>query len=131
MARRRSDVDGELDALYAQVPPSGCKGLCQHSCGPLEMSDRERRRIRDLGVPMPTAPAALAAWEASGGLWTCPALDPDGRCGVYDARPLICRLWGSVDHPQMRCPHGCAPDEPLTHARAGELIEASLAIGGG
>lgn len=129
MARRRSDVDADLDALYARVPDAGCKGLCQSSCGPLEMSGRERARIRELGVPLPTAAESMRAWEASGGLWSCPAL-ADGACSVYDARPLICRLWGSTDHPLMRCPHGCSPDVPLTHEQAGALIEESLRIGG-
>ncbi len=25
----------------------------------------------------------------------CPLLDSDGRCTIYDARPIVCRLWGA------------------------------------
>ncbi len=25
----------------------------------------------------------------------CPLLDTGGRCTIYDARPIVCRLWGS------------------------------------
>ncbi len=31
----------------------------------------------------------------------CPALDPEGRCQLYDARPLICRSFG-VPLPRRR-----------------------------
>jgi hypothetical protein len=31
----------------------------------------------------------------------------DGRCSIYEDRPLICRLYGSVD--KFACPHGCKP----------------------
>jgi Fe-S-cluster containining protein len=45
----------------------------------------------------------------------CPLLR-HGRCTVYDARPMICRLWGLDDF--MVCPHGCEPEKRLTHAEA-------------
>lgn len=51
---------------------------------------------------------------------TCPLLGEDGRCTVYAARPLICRLYGSVS--DLRCPHGCVPDRLLTPQQARRLI---------
>ena len=36
----------------------------------------------------------------------CPALDADGRCGIYPFRPLICRTYGA----------------PLRHRKAVELV---------
>ena len=43
----------------------------------------------------------------------CPSLR-GGACQIYPDRPLLCRAWGQVDDPLMRCPHGCA-DHLLTH----------------
>ncbi len=36
----------------------------------------------------------------------CTFLGPNG-CTVYDERPLICRLYGTV--PSLPCPHGQRP----------------------
>lgn len=29
-----------------------------------------------------------------------------GRCAVHEARPIVCRVFGHVDDPQMACPRG-------------------------
>src|SRR5688572_3091327 len=97
---RRSQIDARLAALYAQVPQPNCKGLCSTSCGAISMHPRERQRIRDLGVTIPHHQDALDTLIHDGE-YTCPALKDD-RCTVYDDRPMICRLWGSVDG--MPCP---------------------------
>lgn len=34
-----------LERIYRAVPTVQCKGLCQQSCGPINMSAEERRRI--------------------------------------------------------------------------------------
>jgi hypothetical protein len=36
--------DRELDALYAQLPTIKCQGFCHDSCGPIDLSVRERTR---------------------------------------------------------------------------------------
>jgi Fe-S-cluster containining protein len=87
----------DLDDLYAQVPDVGCKGLCVNSCGSVAMSPEEQRRIAERGVHLPL----LAAFVDH-----CPALR-NGRCSVYEVRPMVCRLWGAVEG--MKCPFGCAP----------------------
>lgn len=38
---------------------------------------------------------------------SCPHLEKNG-CGVYEERPLICRLFGTS--PQLLCPHGKRPE---------------------
>jgi hypothetical protein len=88
----------ELDALYASVPEIDCKGLCVDSCGSMGMAPIEQRRIAERGVRLPL----FAAFQDH-----CPAL-VDGRCSVYEVRPMICRLWGAVEG--MKCPYGCTPD---------------------
>lgn len=39
--------------------------------------------------------AEIAARTREDGREMCPALDDDGRCGVYPFRPLICRTYGA------------------------------------
>jgi hypothetical protein len=110
------DVYRELDALYAQLPTIECRGKCQDSCGPIDMSVAERRRIADRGVDIPLAP-------------TCPALSMFGTCAVYDVRPMICRLWGVVE--AMACPYGCMPEGGwLDDATGLELLGSSIRVGG-
>jgi Fe-S-cluster containining protein len=59
----------------------------------------------------------LQPYDQVGG--RCPAL-VDGRCSVYDVRPLICRLYASAEG--LRCPHGCQPvSGMLSDADAGRL----------
>lgn len=99
----RARTARRLDALYATLPKLECKGLCAHSCIPITVAPEERNRIRrEHGVELPEADELFAQ-----GCTTCVALQ-DGRCSVYDARPMICRLWG-IDE-TMRCPHGCIPE---------------------
>ncbi len=97
----------ELDAIYAAVPTVNCKGLCQYSCGSVAMIEIERERIADRhGRIIPDGAFALDDRKH------CPALAPDGQCGVYDDRPFICRLWGTTR--SMRCRHGCMPASGFT-----------------
>ena len=67
-----------------------CEGRCWTSCGPIDMSDRKRQRIRAAGVRITPYRQAMADVE---GFW-CDALTGDKRCAVYELRPLICRIWG-------------------------------------
>ncbi|WP_053065362.1 YkgJ family cysteine cluster protein [Micromonospora sp. RV43] len=85
----------ELEQIYAELPEIECQGLCSASCNAIVMSAAERQRIRERGVDI--APLDMP----------CPALSQFNRCTVYDARPLICRLYGLVE--QMACPWGCRP----------------------
>lgn len=106
-----------MEELYEQLPTIQCRGKCQHSCGPIDMSNVERDRIRSRGVEIP---------RLSG---TCPALTFLGGCRVYDIRPMICRLWGLVE--PMACPHGCMPEGGwLDNATGLELLARAMEIGG-
>jgi hypothetical protein len=95
-------VAARLDALYAELPRLECKGLCAHSCVPIELAPEERNRIRREHCVEIPAPSKLIA----DGCRKCVALE-DRRCTVYEVRPMICRLWG-IDE-TMPCPHGCKP----------------------
>jgi hypothetical protein len=110
--------DRELDALYAQLPALRCQGYCADSCGPIDMSVRERSRIVER--------ARKAVKCEKGGL--CNMLDENRRCTVYDIRPLICRLWGLTR--SLACPYGCRPERWLTDAESARFLVEAERIGG-
>ena len=115
--------DARLAAAYGRVPDiPGCAGHCWISCGPVDASLAERRRLRAAGVRLADPLAARAKVQTH---W-CEALDSAGRCTVYPLRPLLCRLWGTV--PSMACPHGCQPDRWLTEEEAAELVREVLGV---
>ena len=132
MGNARKRADAELTAIYAEVPDMlDCKGLCHDSCGPIPLTKREWQRLDMRGVQIPDAMKAVEEIAATGGEWSCPAL-VDNRCSAYDVRPLICRLYGTVDIPSLRCTHGCRPKGGyLTDEQARLLIERALEAGGG
>lgn len=108
--------------LYRSVPDVSCKGLCQESCGPIAMTRWEADRIE--------ARTGEAVGVVDPDSLRCPLLTDDGRCSVYDIRPLICRLYGAVDARLMRCPHGCRPERLLTREESHELMEQAEVAGG-
>lgn len=107
-----------LEALYAALPPFQCKGLCQQSCANVPMSRVELGRIKR---------ATGKSRCLEGG--RCPLLTAEGRCGAYAIRPMICRAYGMVDSPMLRCHFGCEP--VVSHADGMRMLEHALEIGGG
>jgi Fe-S-cluster containining protein len=105
---------GDLDAIYAELPAIECRGRCHDACTSIDMTGVERRRIAEAGVSIPRRTVADRPLP-------CPALTMWRRCGVYEIRPLICRLWGLTR--AMRCSYGCVPDGGyLTESQALEFI---------
>lgn len=126
MSLTRSQRDAKLAELYARVPKiPDCDGRCWRSCGPIDMSDRERQRTRQAGVQISDYREARDDPEE----FYCEALTKDKRCSIYELRPLICRLWGTTIG--MPCPFGCVPEGGfLTDDEGQELVAQSLRIGG-
>lgn len=116
---RRARPPAELKAIWDKVPKmEDCKGKCQASCGPIPTYSPERKLIEGrTGKELKTV-----------GNLRCSMLTAAGACSVYSIRPLICRLWGAVDHPAMRCPEGCKPERWLTHEEAMELFRELEAV---
>jgi Fe-S-cluster containining protein len=128
MGLTRSEKDAQLAELYARIPAiPDCDGRCWTSCGPIDMSDRERQRIGQAGVRITPYQQALAGVDR---FW-CDALTGDKRCAVYELRPLICRIWGAVE--SMPCVYGCVPEGGwwLSDMDAYRMIAESQRIGGG
>lgn len=121
----------QLQAIYDQIPPLDCKGLCQNACGPIAMSALERRRIEERGVVIPPYTlTAGASWRSGAQTHRCPALTRDGKCSVYDVRPYICRAWGA-GRALMACEHGCRPEGSRLKARQlMDLLYQTFEVGG-
>ena len=115
----RAARDAALDLVWALVPDAGCKGLCHQACGPVAMSESERDRLARRTGRMVEDAATVAG--------SCPVLTPSGACGGYEARPTVCRLWGSVEG--LPCPHGCVPvGGRLSDADGGAVLAAARAV---
>lgn len=131
MARKRrtpcgpnaADIAARLDRIYAQLPEIECRGKCWDSCGPIRMANVERQRIIAAGGPN----IPEGTYSSAGGL--CVALTILNRCGVYERRPMICRLWGLVE--SMPCTFGCRPEGGLLSDTDGyELLAQVLEVDG-
>lgn len=114
----RTTALAALEAIYASLPRVDCRRLCHGACGPIVMSALEWTRI-----------AEAAGERACADDLVCPYLvRPEGLCGVYEVRPLICRLWGAMD--ALRCEWGCIPERALTDIEVATLIERVQALSG-
>jgi uncharacterized protein len=108
----------------AMIPSFACRTGCHDCCGLVPFLTPEKDRASVL--------RPLEQWEKfDGNSWVtksalatmrCPFLT-DGGCGIYDDRPVICRLFGAVDAPLMTCPHGCGPRSKITDRQARQMID--------
>ncbi|MFN2592452.1 MAG: YkgJ family cysteine cluster protein [Candidatus Dormibacteria bacterium] len=116
-----------LDELYDLIPdPLGCSGACEVSCGAIGFSVEEGRRLEAAGAHIPNVNDLRAA-QTGPSQW-CSAL-VEGRCGVYEVRPSVCRIWG-VSEP-LPCPFvGCHTLYPLSTEETEAVSKRALEIGG-
>lgn len=105
----------KLDRLYATMPGIECKGLCWGSCGPIGMSKAEHDRL----VQINDTPRQDL---------TCPLLTASKQCSAYEARPVLCRLFGVAE--EMPCPFGCKPERVVQRTEGYGYLEAARRIGG-
>lgn len=93
-----------LKEIYQKFEGFQCLGKCKDSCGPVVISTEEEAIIG----PM--------EWDDS---LTCNHLSTLGTCSIYENRPFLCRAFGAIDTPLLKCPFGCKPI--LTAAEGREL----------
>src|SRR5258708_6196795 len=97
-----------IKGIYNEIPAIKCKGLCVEACGPIGMTKVEWDILVDKTGKRP-------AVDNHG---NCIYLK-DGKCSVYENRPLICRLFGTVE--DMKCGFDCEV-KFLTREKAHELL---------
>lgn len=112
----RTKAIQKLEELYARVPRLNCLQKCGNCCEPFRIGKIEWERIERQTGPLHVIDRKL-----------CPMMT-DGRCSIYRIRPMICRLWFTVQN--NPCPHGCAPDRWLTPEEAEGLLYAANALSG-
>lgn len=105
---RPSVAEKKHKELYDAIPKFQCISGCNDCCGPVAYSEWEWG-----SVPEKKNHNVLCI--------TCP-YSTEGGCSIYDKRPLICRLFGAVDTPRLRCPHGAGPKKKMTEAQAEKLM---------
>jgi uncharacterized protein len=99
---RHAELTAKVDAFFTKVQTrhgsdmqctTGCSDCCHTR---LTITSVEARAIRELVASWPEdRRRALAAHAAAQAADRCAALDEDGRCGIYDARPIVCRSHGA------------------------------------
>lgn len=111
-------IDERLQALYDQLPALECRGMCHDTCGPVPVTIRERERME----------RASGKEFTCGALATCSMLTSNRTCGVYEIRPLLCRLWGVIE--SLPCHYGCKPEYYLTDKQGWALLLEANRIAG-
>jgi Fe-S-cluster containining protein len=109
-----------------RIPGFACKKGCHDCCGLVPFTAAEKDRaaaIRPLEQWEPFGDTAFVTRSALATM-TCPFVTADG-CGIYNDRPMICRLFGAVDAPMLTCPHGCGPARKMTDVAARRMLEAT------
>lgn len=84
------------------------KKLCKHCgqcCGPVPFdaqffADNNDKMRREPVEVIPEAFPGMVLVLTEDGY--CVFLTDNKRCAIYDERPMVCRLYGTV--PEMRCP---------------------------
>lgn len=116
-----------LRELYADIPDAHCKGLCGPThCTRVLASRAEMRNARQAGVDLTSTREELI--EGMNGSLSCQAFSPAKGCLIYEARPLICRIWGASI--ELICPHGCRPSRYLTAEESRHMVSESIRLGG-
>ena len=119
--------------LFDRIPKLNCTGECGRRnsrlndtcCGPIGCTALEADWLDGFD-------GIKAEWDSCGNgnvnmdieslfpMRVCPHLGIGGRCTAYEARPLICRLWGVVE--RMKCPYGCRPERYMTEKEVNEIF---------
>jgi Fe-S-cluster containining protein len=96
----------------------------------LRAAHRRRRSFAAMSGALPTRVVVILTGAYTG---PCPNLQPDMRCGIYEQRPLVCRIYPAEISPfvELTPMHKACPSDawmpglpPLL--RAGKLVDAGI-----
>jgi len=107
-----------IKRLRKQIPTFECIPGCTDCCGPVHAAPWEESQIEKH-----TGKAAKLNRLPSPGLCLRCPYSLNGNCEIYDDRPIICRLFGTIDEPEMLCPHGRRPKVLLTKKQGAKITE--------
>lgn len=101
-----------LHEIYEQIPKIECKGLCTNECTNIGFFKPEFEHLVQITGREPKLDVMTER---------CNYLTQEGRCGVYDDRPWVCRAYG-VDT-RMPCPHGCKAERIMDSMESSILLK--------
>jgi hypothetical protein len=99
---RLGELYAKVDAFFAQAAArhpgpegitchAGCSDCCQRR---FSVTALEAEVIAGALAALPTATREAMAARSQKSGDACPALEPGGRCAIYEVRPLVCRSHG-------------------------------------
>lgn len=105
----------QIQKQYERIPSFTCKQGCTECCGVVPFTEEEWALL---------TPEEQS--RESKGL-ECRFKGANG-CTIYDRRPMLCRLFGSVDDKKLTCWHGCGPEKKLTAIQGLTIMRHYLKI---
>jgi hypothetical protein len=98
-ASRLRELYARLDAFFAGVhrkhaAAMECRAGCTDCCRRFSVTSVEAALLAEAVAELDAPSRAALATRAAAPGDVCPALEADGRCAVYAARPAICRTHG-------------------------------------
>jgi len=124
MFKRRRGLRKKLhEELYAQIPNMICPPGCSDCCCIVRFSRYEVTQISIAKIIR-----AIFNRFRQATTQKCPHLTEDNRCGIYQVRPFVCRLFGTTEIERLRCPKGMGPDKLLSVEEGEDLINQFLRI---
>lgn len=110
---------------------AGCDACCRTGRTAFAVEIQAlRQQVALLPAPTRLGLAARAASAAVTGGERCVFLDPDGRCAVYAARPLLCRTHGPAVHQGAEGLAWCALNfTEVAPAAVAALVGADAVLG--
>lgn len=114
LSRQATRREGrELQKLYAKIPTFECEPGCNDCCGPVPFSVWEWSKV----IEKKKSPDGLQ----------CPYSTSTG-CSIYENRPLMCRIFGTVDDERLECPRGRAPAQKLSAEEGADIVRAYIRL---
>jgi len=96
----------------------------------LQAAQKRRRSFAAMSGSLPARVVVIFAGTHAG---PCPNLRPDMRCGIYEKRPLVCRIYPAEINPFIALvpEHKMCPPESWTPGsspllRAGQLVDSDM-----
>lgn len=103
-------IEQKHQELYSKIPKFECKEGCADCCGPVPFSKWEWDQVED---------------KRKGTGLNCPYA-VNGRCDIYEKRPLVCRLYGTIK--RLKCPHGFRPEAFLSKKAENKIAIAYMRL---
>jgi Fe-S-cluster containining protein len=110
--------------------------LCEASPWPRDLADDDPRAVhfkrRSFPVMSGSMPTRVVVTLVANGTGSCPNLLADMRCGIYEDRPLVCRIYPAEINPLVRLkpeakscpPEAWAANQPVFQRNGAIISEA-------